>query len=110
MLAKCIWKWEIMQQSTSINIHDIKVIIDVIDNSVIKRQPSLTSFTKNKARKQYQQHLCLDRAYHSKSVRQQIIIGHIPHIPYKRKRGQKKEIVIVNSCVNTRIHLLVKYL
>jgi hypothetical protein len=51
MLAKCIWERGIMQQSTSINIHDIKVIIDVIDNSVIKRQPSLTSFTKNKARK-----------------------------------------------------------
>ncbi len=81
---------------TSANIHDIKIIIDVIDNSVIKRRPSITSFTKNKARKQYQQHLCLDRAYHSKSVRQQIIKrGYIPHIPYKRKRGQKKEKMIV---------------
>jgi transposase len=34
-------------------------------------------------------HLCLDRAYQSKSIEQEIIRrGYIPHIPYKRKRGQ----------------------
>ena len=35
------------------------------------------------------QHLCLDRAYNSKSIKQMIIKrGYVPHIPYKRKRGQ----------------------
>jgi transposase len=34
-------------------------------------------------------HLYLDRAYQSKPVEQEIIKrGYVPHIPYKRKRGQ----------------------
>jgi putative transposase len=38
--------------------------------------------------------ICLDRAYSSKTVRQQIIKrGYVPHIPYKRKRGQQSKIV-----------------
>jgi transposase len=41
-----------------------------------------------KQRRQYH-HLCLDRAYQSKPVEQEIIKrGYVPHIPYKRKRGQ----------------------
>ena len=37
-------------------------------------------------------HLCLDRAYSSKSIKNEIIKrGYVPHIPYKRKRGQVKE-------------------
>ena len=44
---------------------------------------------KEEEEKQYQ-HLCLDRAYSSKSVKQAIIkLGYVPHIPYKRKRGEK---------------------
>ena len=74
---------------TSANKHDIKAVTEVIDNVIIKR-PILLSTTKGRRgrRKQYQ-HLCLDKAYDSKSVKQQIIKrGYIPHIPYKRKRGQ----------------------
>jgi putative transposase len=75
---------------TSANTHDIKAVTDVIDNSVI-RQHSLSSFRKKKTRKQYR-HLCLDRAYSSKSIEKEIIKrGYVPHIPYKRKREQKKE-------------------
>jgi hypothetical protein len=41
-----------------------------------------------KQRGQYH-HICLDRAYQSKPIEQEIIKrGYVPHIPYKRKRGQ----------------------
>ena len=69
--------------------HDIKVVTDVIDNSIIKR--TFVSSKPKKGMKQRQQdhHLCLDRAYQSKLIEQEIIKrGYIPHIPYKRKRGQ----------------------
>jgi transposase len=37
-------------------------------------------------------HLCLDKAYNSKPKENEIIRrGYVPHIPYKRKRGQRKE-------------------
>ena len=40
-------------------------------------------------------HICLDRAYQIKPIKQEIIKrGYVPHIPYKRKRGQKKEDII----------------
>ena len=45
-----------------------------------------------KQQQQQQQHLCLDRAYTSKSTENEIINrGYVPHIPYKRKRGQIKK-------------------
>jgi putative transposase len=45
-----------------------------------------------KQQQQQQQHLCLDRAYNSKSTENEIINrGYVPHIPYKRKRGQIKK-------------------
>lgn len=79
---------------TSANKHDIKAVTDVIDNSVIKRHFE-SSFSKKKTmsqnRKQQQQHLCLDKAYNSNSTGNEIINrGYVPHIPYKRKRGQIK--------------------
>ncbi len=81
---------------TSANTHDIKAVTEVIDNTVIKRT-TLSSRSKGGGRriiirrKQYH-HLCLDEAYNSKSVKQEIIKrDYIPHISYKRKRGQKKE-------------------
>jgi len=72
--------------------HDIKLVTDVIDNTVIKQ-----TFVSNKPKKGMKQkprhnHLCLDRAYRSKPIEQEIIKrGYVPHIPYKKKRGQKKE-------------------
>jgi hypothetical protein len=47
---------------TSASIHNIKVVTNVIDNSVI-RQPSLSYFRKDKRRKYYLGHLCLDRKH-----------------------------------------------
>jgi len=69
--------------------HDIKLVTDVIDNTVIKQ-----TFVSNKPKKGMKQkprhnHLCLDRAYQSKPIEQEIIKrGYVPHIPYKKKRGQ----------------------
>ena len=54
---------------SSASTHDIKLVTDVVDNAVIKRQPSLSFFSNNKTKKQHQ-HLCPDRAYNSKSVNQ----------------------------------------
>src|SRR6476660_5150361 len=81
---------------TSANKHDINTVTDVMDDAVINR-PFESSFSKkktmgqNRKQQQQQQHLCLDRAYTSKSIEKEIINrGYVPHIPYKRKRGQKK--------------------
>jgi len=42
--------------------------------------------------RQQQQNLCLDRAYNSKSTENEIINrGYVPHIPYKRKKGQVRK-------------------
>ena len=74
---------------SSASTHDIKLVTDVMDNMVIKRSSS--SSTKcNSSRNRKLQHLCLDKAYNSKTVKQAIIKhGYVPHIPYKRNRGQK---------------------
>ena len=80
---------------TSANTHDIKAVADVIDNAVIKRPTTTTTantFLSTTKQRKTRQHLCLDRAYSSKSIENEIIHrGYVPHIPYKRKRGQKKE-------------------
>ena len=78
---------------SSASAHDIKAITAVIDNVVVIKQPMpFLSIIKRK-RKHYQ-HLCLDRAYCSKTVRQQVIKrGYVPHIPYKRKRGKQSKMV-----------------
>src|SRR3954452_5758472 len=59
---------------TSASAHEIKTVTDVIDNAVLNR-PSELSYKKKKTRRKYsqQQHLCLDRAYSSKSTEQKII-------------------------------------
>ena len=64
---------------TSANTHDVTVAIDTVNSIVIKR-PSSSSKLKHK------QNLCLDKAYHSKEVEQEIIKrGYIPHIRHRRE-------------------------
>ena len=77
---------------TSASMHDIKAVTAVIDNAVIKRPViALLSTTKERKRRKQHQHLCLDRAYNSKSIIQQISKRvYVLHIQYKRKRGQKE--------------------
>jgi len=75
---------------TPASTHDVKAVTNVIDNSIIK-QPFVSSKPKEgiSRRRWKYNHLCLDRAYSSKTIRQQIIKrGYVPHIPYKKKRGQ----------------------
>ena len=68
------------------------MVTDLIDNSDIK-QTFMLSKPKGRIQKK-RHHICLDRAYQSKSIEQEIIKrGYVPHIPYKRKRGQKKKLV-----------------
>jgi IS5 family transposase len=63
---------------TSANIHDVTVATNTIDNIVIKRP----SYNESK----HKQNLCLDKAYHSKEVEQEIIKrGYIPHIRHRRE-------------------------
>ena len=67
---------------TSANTHDVTVATNTIDNIVIIR-PISSSYNKSK----HKQKLCLDKAYHSKEVEQEIIKrGYIPHIRYRRER------------------------
>ena len=58
------------------NTHDVTIAIDAFPSS------SLTT-NRNKNKKQ---NLCLDKAYHSKEVEQEIIKrGYIPHIRHRRE-------------------------
>lgn len=79
---------------TSANTHDATVAIDTVDSMVIKRRQSYKLIDRNKRKKQ---NLCLDKAYHSKEVEQEIIKrGYIPHIydtEEKKKNNSKKNIL-----------------
>jgi len=67
---------------TSANTHDVTVATNTIDNIVIKRP----SYNKSK----HKQNLCLDKAYHSNEVEQEIIKrGYIPHIRHRREEKKK---------------------
>src|SRR5215217_6590669 len=69
---------------TSANTHDVTVVIDTVDSIVIKR-PSSTTTTTTTTNRNKKQNLCLDKAYHSKEVEQEIVKrGYIPHIRHRR--------------------------
>ena len=64
---------------TSANTHDVTVAIDTVDSTVIKRPSSQLNDRKK-------QNLCLDKAYHSKEIEQEIVKrGYIPHIRHRRE-------------------------
>ena len=72
---------------TSANTHDVTVAIDTVDSMVIKRRQSYKLIDRNKRKKQ---NLCLDKAYHSKEVEQEIIKrGYIPHIRHRREKEKQ---------------------
>ena len=52
---------------SSASTYDVKLVTDVVDNAVIKRH---TSSPKTKDGRKRKQHLCIDKAYNSKSVKQ----------------------------------------
>jgi hypothetical protein len=68
--------------------HDIKLVTDVVDNTVIKRPKSLS-----RSRRRRLQHLCLDKGYKSAEEEQELIKrGYVLHIPIeKKKKGKKGE-------------------
>ena len=72
---------------TSANTHDVTIAIDAVDSIIIERpSSSLTTTNRNKNKKQ---NLCLDKAYHSKEVEQEIIkMGYIPHIRHMREENK----------------------
>ena len=80
---------------SSASTHDIKAVTNVIDNLVVKRTFVSDKSKEGMRRRCKYLHLCLDRAYQSKPIEQEIIRrGYVPHIPYKRKRGQKKKEIV----------------
>ena len=71
---------------TSTNTHDATVAIKTVDSIIIKRESSSTSTISTDRYKKMKHNLCLDKAYHSKDVEQEIIKrGYIPHIRYRRE-------------------------
>jgi Transposase DDE domain len=71
---------------SSASTHDIKVVTDVIDNSVIKQTFVSGKPKKGMKQRQKHNHLCLDRAYQAKLIEQEIIKrGYVLHILYKKE-------------------------
>jgi len=71
---------------TSANTHDVTVGIDTVDSIVIKRQSSSSKPKYNHKK----QNLCLDKAYHSKEVEQEIVKReYIPYIRHRREERKK---------------------
>jgi|ERR1044072_3096122 transposase len=78
---------------TSANTHDVTVATNTIDNIVIKQQQQQQQQqpSYNKSSKQ-KQNLCLDKAYHSKEIEQEIIKrGYIPHIRHRREEKKIRQ-------------------
>jgi putative transposase len=71
--------------------HDINLVIDVVDKTIIKR-PKSSFKSKLKSRRRLRlQHLCLDKGYKSVEEEQELIKrGYILHIPIKKKKKKKK--------------------
>lgn len=70
--------------------HDINLVTDVVNNTVIKRSESLSR--SRRCRQRRLQHLCLDKGYNSAEEEQKLIKrGYVLHIPIKKKKGKKGE-------------------
>jgi putative transposase len=78
---------------TSANTHDVTVAIDTVDNRVIKRPTSSSStILTDRNKKKKKQNLCLDKAYHSKEVEQEMIKRrYIPHIRHRREKNENNK-------------------
>jgi transposase len=69
---------------SSASTHDIKLVVNVVDNTVITR--------KGKVKGRGRQHLCLDKGYKSAREEQELIKrGYVLHIPNKKKRKWEDE-------------------
>lgn len=73
--------------------HDIKLVTDVVDNTVIKRPKSSKSKSKSRRgiKRRKLQHLCLDKGYNSAEEEKELIKrDYVLHIPIKKKKKKKK--------------------
>lgn len=82
--------------SSAASTHDIKLVTERVDNTVIKRpRSSLRSKPKSRIRNSKRrklQHLCLDKEYEPKEEEQKLIRqGYILYIPIKKKKKKKGE-------------------
>ena len=69
--------------------HDINLVIEVVDKTVIKRPKALS----RSRRRRRLQHVCLDKGYKSAEEEQELIKrGYVLHIPIKKKKGKKDEV------------------
>ncbi len=78
---------------SSASTHDINLVTDVTDNTVIKRPKSISSSSKPRPgrRRKRRQHLCLDKGYKSAQEEQELIKrGYVLHIPIKKKKRKGK--------------------
>jgi len=92
---------------SSASTHDIKLVTDVVDNSVIKRQRQrqLPSHKPKLRTRSKLQHLCLDKAYNSESEEQELIKrGYVLHIPYKKKKGEEVDEENTKAMPNRKKH------
>ena len=92
---------------SSASTHDIKLVTDVVDNSVIKRrrQRQLPSHKPKLRTRRKLQHLCLDKAYNSESEEQELIKrGYVLHIPYKKKKGEEVDEENTKAMPNRKKH------
>jgi putative transposase len=72
---------------TPARTHDTKTVTEVMYNAGINRPISTISTTKNKVIKQ---HLCLDKAYNSRRVKQEIIKRGMYLLSHTRERLSSK--------------------
>jgi putative transposase len=71
--------------------HDINLVTDVVDNTVIKRPQSKSLSSKSGSGRRRRQHLCLDKGYKSAQEEQELIKrGFVLHIPIKKKKRKGK--------------------
>ena len=77
---------------SSASTHDINLVTEVVDKTIIKRPKSLSKSKNKRRRRQRRQHLCLDKGYKSAEEEQELIKrGYILHIPIKKKKKKKGE-------------------
>lgn len=80
--------------------HDVKLVTEVVDTTVIKRPKSLS----RSRRRLLLQHLCLDKGYNSAEEEQKLIKrGYVLHVPVKKKKkkegeGEDSEEIAIPNC------------
>ncbi len=76
---------------SSASTHDIKLVTDVVDSTVIKRSSSKPR-SRRKLRGRKLQPLCVDKTYNRTREENELIKrGYVLHMPIKKKKGEDSE-------------------